>query len=129
METAINGDLPFLFRQLTDEILETRERVTWDLFKCLMKSCKHFKDLDRAKDVFGSFLWNQRHRDSRCVNTLLSIYKDSGEFLSVEEVIGFFERLGLRPDCYTFGLLLKCAYKTQQTIEVIDQILEESRAW
>ena len=129
LETAIHGNHAFLFRRLTDEVLEDRDRITWDLFKCLMKSCKHFKDLNRAKDVFSAFIWHQGHKDTRCINTLLSVYKDTGEFPPLKKSFGLFEKLGVRPDCFTVGVLLKCAYNTKQPIEVIDQILEEARDW
>lgn len=86
-------------------------------------------DLKNAKIIFEAVQDKNINLDVRCINTLLSIYKDAMVFPSLEKVFQFFERARVRPDAFTFSLLFICCHRTSQAVKVIDQILEAVSSW
>lgn len=116
------------FEELVDEYL-TKRGLHFEVFRAMMENCKHFGDLDRAKAIFKHIRRQRVNLDIRCINTLLSIYKDISMLPPLDDVFNFLERSGIRPDVFTFSLLFGCCFRTHQPIKVVDRVLDQVKQW
>jgi len=93
-----------------------------------MDACRHFGDLDRARAVFKRVYRDYPFADVRCINTLLSLYKDARLFPPAEQLFSFVDVHGISLDEYSFSLLFFAAFVTEQSIVVVDSIVEAAKS-
>lgn len=116
------------FSELVDELIRNK-LIRFEEFKALMETCKFFADLPNAKALFKHVYRRGTNLDTRAINSLLSIYKDISQLPPLDDTFYFLERMGVRPDQYTFGLLFSCVYRSEQPIAIVDRIVEEMETW
>lgn len=118
-----------LLAEVVEEIKQESVSLPMSLFKVLMETCRELADVKSAMKIFRIAQERRMKLNIWALNSILVIFKDNAAFPSLEKCFELIKQMQLKPDAFTFGLLLGAANRTSQSVQIIDQLIQEIQKW
>lgn len=118
-----------LLVEVVQEIKEGSVSLPMSLFKVLMETSRELADIKSAMKIFRIAQERRMELDIWALNSILVIFKDNAAFPSLEKCFELIRQTQMKPDAFTFGLLLGAANRTSQSVQIVDQLIQKIHEW
>eukprot|EP00210_Caulerpa_lentillifera_P009332 g8896.t1 len=118
-----------LLAGVVDDIETGAISMSMSLFKVLMETSRELSDAKSAMRIFKMGQERRMNLSIWALNSILVIFKDNAVFPSLDKCFLLIKQMNMKPDAFTFGLLFGAANRTCQSVQIIDQLIQECRIW